>query len=162
MKYLKLLSIPLILFFNHNLLSQVSFQEATPEYKENLSLDLYVFSADFYVGYKEIRRKDFRKIIKKNPIAHRAYLSGVRIRTFGAILGSSSVMVIGTTFGLTAYGLIDRWVLPTSIATLAVGGIFYSIGRSRLRKSVEIYNQKNDYGFKFGFNENGVGVVLNF
>ena len=162
MKHLKLLSILLILLFNHNLFSQVSIKEETPEYRENLSLDLYAFSADFYLGYKEIRRKDFRKLIRQNPSAHRVYLSGVRIRTLGAILGSSSVIVIGTTFGLTAYGLIDRWVLPTSIATLAIGGIFYSIGRSKLRKSVDIYNQVNEYGFKIGVTGNGVGLVLNF
>ena len=162
MNYLKLFFILIILIFNHNLFSQISSNEEPLDYSQNLDIDLYVFSADFYFGYKEINRRNFRNIIKQNPAAHRMYLNGVKLRTFGAILGSSSVVVIGIIFVPTAYGVAERWVLPTSLASMAVGGIFYSIGRSKLKKSVEIYNQENNFGFKFGVTQNGVGVVLSF
>ncbi len=162
MKNLKIFYIFLILFFADNLFSQVSYTDATQEYTENLSIDLYALSADFYVGYREIPRKEFRKIIRKNYDAHRTYLSGVKLRTIGTTTALGSIAFFSFGGIPSFYTGEDKWIIPTSIVTLLVGVLMNSVGRSKLKKSVDVFNQVYDYGWKIEATENGVGLVLSF
>lgn len=162
MKFLKLFFIVSILLFNNNLFAQNSYRDNFSEKDTDLDIYLNSFSSDFYLGEKEISKDEFEDLIRENPSAQRDYIHGVNFRTFGNILEVGAGIVFGGSLYYSLYNVENRFVTSGSAAVLFIGILMDLNGRNLLKKSIRKYNQNYKYGFSFGLNKNGIGVVLNF
>lgn len=162
MKYHKLLSILLILFFNHNLFSQVFYSDIFPN--DETELDIYVnfFGSDFYFGEKEISKNKFEELIRQNPSAQRDYIHGTNLRIFGNMVEvGAGVVFIGSLYrGL--FTIENKKLTSGAAVGLLIGIVLDLSGRDLLRRSTIKYNQNNYSGFSLELSKNGVGLVLNF
>lgn len=130
------------------------FKEKKEIIFNNQKLDM---SAGYFQGTKKLTKKEFKKILFKNPKAKAEYKSGKLFFTLGVI---TEIIGMGVLVGGITTEEKDL-VLPGAL-TFAGGFGISMIGGSMVKKSVKTYNSGENISYEFKINTNGVGFVMNF
>lgn len=124
---------------------------------DNEFLDI---SSGYFLGNKEISRKEFKQILSSNEKAYKEYKSGKIIQTTGTVIGAASAIYLGV--GIGSDNIDTEGYIVGGLGL--VGGLLAIVGgKSMINKSVKTYNNSiKQITFKLDTTAQGIGLTINF
>ncbi len=142
-----------------NTFSQTS--ESYSKQNEKLGINYGLLKTNYYSNQLEIEKKEFKSILFTNEEAKSLYKKGKTYSTFGYIIGTPSLILLLVQLGDFQNNPPITEVLVGSIIGTTGGFLLDYIGRTKVKKSISIYNNEI-INTTLNIKPNGVGLALNF
>lgn len=134
-------------------------------FAQDLSIDYRPFlSKKYYEGSQNISKREFKEVMKTNPIAYQQYKLGRNLDIASYIIGIPAVTVLAYSSSTrrTNKEKPNKTIRITSGVCYGGAFVLSIIGQRKIKRSVETYNTSERIGWNLSLNENGVGIALQF
>ncbi len=128
--------------------------------QEKTNTKLLDISSGYFLGNKELSKKEFKNILSQNDKAYKEFKSGKTIQTTGIIIATASAIYLGV--GIGSDSIETEGYIGGGLGL--VGGLLAIIvGKSMINKSVKTYNNSvKEVTFTLETVPNGLGLAINF